>query len=190
MSKSVIQNTLLLSGWNPKSLQQTSQTGDSSYDQNSQSYKDPASHSTCKDRKPSPAPAKAFQIHSLVITSAETTPSITFRACRYRGLCMASSLDKMNTKGFSGDMHPASNPLLRYTLPWLYTSRRRWISHVMKRTTSTDKCSPAKMQCIWKIPRLQNSLYFDLAYYLDDHNLGSAVSDRSGVENKVGALME
>lgn len=51
MSKSVIQNTLILSGWNPKPLQQTSQTGDSSYDQKSQSYKDPASHSTCKESK-------------------------------------------------------------------------------------------------------------------------------------------
>ncbi|PWY63483.1 hypothetical protein BO83DRAFT_272312, partial [Aspergillus eucalypticola CBS 122712] len=52
-------------------------------------------------------------------------------------------------KGLQWGMHPASTPLLRYTLPWLYISRR-----------------------------LQNSLYFDLAYYLDGHNLGSAVSDR------------
>lgn len=39
-------------------------------------------------------------------------------------------------------------------------------------------------------PEASNFLYFDLAYHLDGHNLGSAVSDRSGVENKVGALME
>src|SRR5690242_1612561 len=63
-------------------------------------------------------------------------------------------------KDFSGNMHPASTPLLQYTLPWLSISRTSWTSPVMK------------MQ--WTSEDLR------VAYHLEGHNLGSAVSDRPG----------
>lgn len=56
-------------------------------------------------------------------------------------------------KDFSGNM-------LQYTLPWLSISRTSWTSHVIK------------MQ--WTSEDLR------VAYNLEGHNLGSAVSDRPG----------